>query len=168
MNNLEPQDQQHLSAAQGWIELGNLAEARRELDSLSPAAAAQPDALEGWWQFHAAAREWEAALAAAARLIKLDPERCSGHIHLSFSLHELKRTQEAWDQLLPAAARFPGVSTIPYNLACYACQLGHLKEARQWLTLALSVGNQGEVLAMALRDADLQPLWPELRSKEET
>jgi len=35
------------------------------------------------------------------------------------ALHELKRTQEAFDLLLPAADKFPAPWTIPYNLACY-------------------------------------------------
>ena len=31
--------------------------------------------------------------------------------------------------LLPAADRFAQVMAIPYNLACYACRLGNLRQA---------------------------------------
>jgi len=33
----------------------------------------------------------------------------------------------AWDALLPAADKFPNNPNIPYNLACYACQMNKLK-----------------------------------------
>jgi hypothetical protein len=50
-----------------------------------------------------------------------------------------------------------------YNLACYACQLGHLQEAREWLRRAIAIENAESIKAMALRDADLRPLWNEIQ-----
>ena len=35
-------------------------------------------------------------------MVKLDPRRFTGWIHRSFALHEMKRTQEAYDELKPA------------------------------------------------------------------
>ena len=35
MNPLRPVDLHHLRAAEGWLELGNVAEAREELDNIS-------------------------------------------------------------------------------------------------------------------------------------
>jgi DNA-binding protein HU-beta len=40
-------------------------------------------------------------------------------------LHELKRTEEAYDLLLPVVHKCPSCCTIPYNLACY-CEVGLL------------------------------------------
>ncbi len=71
----------------------------------------------------------------------------------------MKRTQEAHDQLLPAAENFPHDSTIAYNLACYACQLGRMQEAKEWLGRAIDVGEPNAVRLMALDDPDLEPLW---------
>ena len=51
-----------------------------------------------------------------------------------------------------------------YNLACYECQLGRLDQARAWLRKAFDLGDPAEMQAQALRDPDLQPLWPEIRS----
>jgi Flp pilus assembly protein TadD len=162
MSTLQPPDSHHLSAAVGWMELGNLIEAGAELGSISPENQSHPDLLEVRWSLCAHERQWDAALALAERLVSAAPERCSGWIDRSYSLHELKRTEEAREKLLPAAARFPDVTTIPYNLACYESQLGRLDRARRWLTLAMSVGKRDAVLAQALKDSDLRLLWPEL------
>lgn len=70
----------------------------------------------------------------------------------------MKRTQEAFDSLLPASRKFLRVSIIPYNLACYACQLGLWAEAEAWLTQAISHGKKEEIKQMALKDRDLEPL----------
>jgi tetratricopeptide (TPR) repeat protein len=78
-------------------------------------------------------------------------------------LHELKRTQEALDALLPAAAKFPKHWLIRYNLACYCSQLGRLQEAMQWLEKAIGLADKSEVKAMALADPDLEPLRREIR-----
>jgi tetratricopeptide (TPR) repeat protein len=163
MKKLEPPDLHYVNAAQGWIELGDLEEARREFERLPPGQRAHPDALEVQWNLRAAGREWEEALAVAERLAAAAPNRCSGWIQRSYSLHELKRTAEAWLKLLPAARQFPKESTIPYNLACYACQLHRLDDARKWLTQALQLGDRQQVMAMALKDPDLRPLWPEIK-----
>jgi Flp pilus assembly protein TadD len=84
-------------------------------------------------------------------------------------LHELRRTQEAHDLLLPALKRFPKETTIPYNLACYTSQLGDLPAARKWfqrvLVLGKSPAEKLQRLTAALEDVDLKPLWRELRQR---
>ena len=77
-------------------------------------------------------------------------------------LHELRRTQEAREALLPAVKKFPEASLIPYNLACYACQLGDPAEARQWLRKAIARGEKDEIKRLALNDPDLAVLREEI------
>jgi hypothetical protein len=48
---------------------------------------------------------------------------------------------------------------IPYNLACYAAQLGDLVAAGDWLAQAFKLGNAKEIKLQALEDPDLAPLW---------
>jgi len=159
---LTPPALHNFRAAQGWLELGNLAEATLELARIEETWQSHPDVLELRWDLLAHEKKWAAALAVAEQLVAAVPERCSGWIHRSFSLHELKRTQEALDLLQPAAGQFPKVSTIPYNLACYACQLGRLDDARTWLAQAQRLGGRDRILAMARQDSDLASLRPEL------
>ena len=79
-------------------------------------------------------------------------------VRWSFALHELKRTKEAYERLRPVIDRFPGEWMMRYNLACYACQLGNLKEAWSWLEKASELGDPN-VKLLALGDKDLEPFW---------
>ena len=162
MKPLQPPDSHHLEAAQGWLELGNHAEADAELDSIASSLRAHPDVLNVRWGIYAAARKWEAALDIAAALIQLNPEDPLGWVHRSYSLHELKRTAEARDNLLRVVDRFPDDPIMRYNLACYECQLGNLERAKQWLEKAFAIGDAKEMKLAALEDPDLEPLWKEI------
>ena len=70
---------------------------------------------------------------------------------------------KAWNALLPAFDLFPKQPTIPYNLSCYACQMGQLDAARLWLKRAADIGGKDKIKTMALEDADLEPLWNEIK-----
>ena len=159
---LEPPDTHHLNAAAGWLDLNNPGEARRELSQLSARHHDHPAALELRWQICAAEKNWTEALEAARQLVQVDAENPSGWIHQSYSLHELKRTQEARDCLLPLVEKFPDLGTVPYNLACYACQLGDLEEARHWLNRAIKRRTKEDIRQAALADPDLKPMWEEI------
>jgi len=163
MTKLEPPDVHHLLAAIGWVELGNPAEARHELNRISEAHRSHPDVLEGEWRIHAAAKSWTAALQVARRQIQAAKSHPSGWINQSYALHELKQTREAFDQLLPLARRFPKISVIHYNLACYACQLGRLDAAKKSLARAIKHRGKDEIKNLALADADLKPMWRYIR-----
>ena len=154
-------DQRHLEAADGWLELGLPLEAAAELAKITTLHQGHPDVLELRWHICAKEKQWLACVELATIIIELAPERVDGWIHRSFALHELRRTQEAFTQLLPVVGRFPSVWTIPYNLACYAAQLHQFAEAQKWLKLAV-VLDQKTVQQAAQDDEDLKPLWDSL------
>jgi len=160
---LEPPDSHHLRAVEGWLELGNIQEAGVELRRLRPELLEHPLVLEVRWKLHSMQKDWEVCLELANELLKVAPDRPSGWIDRSFSYHELKRTREAWQQLLPATQLFPDEPIIRYNLACYACQLGNLSEAKQLLKQAQALGHAVSIKRMALDDHDLEPLWEEIK-----
>jgi Flp pilus assembly protein TadD len=151
-------DRHYVDAAEGWLELGDSAEAARELRRLSPAALGHTDVLDLRWRLHAARGQWDSALDVARLVTSVAPERPSGWIHQSYTLHELKRTEEALHLLLPVAEQFPEESIIAYNLACYACQLGDLAGAKIWLERASKGRGKLPLKQMALEDPDLAPL----------
>ena len=162
MKPLEPPATLHLLAAQGWLELGNQVEADTELDNITARLRAHPDVLNVRWEIYAAAKKWPAALDIAAALIQLDPDDPLGWANRSYSLHELKkRAAEARDNLLRMVDKFPASATMRYNLACYACQLGNLERAKQWLEKAFALGGARKMRLAALDDPDLEPLWKE-------
>jgi tetratricopeptide (TPR) repeat protein len=152
----------HLSAAIGWLELGDWHEANEELEKITPAFRAHADVLATRLAIYAKAKKWERCVDIGNALVKAIPNRSSGWLQRSFALHELKRTQDAADLLLPAAVLFPKEWLIRYNLACYACQLGKRKEAWEWLEFAFDLSDSKAVKLMALNDPDLETLWTEI------
>ena len=157
MNPLRAADVHHLRAAEGWIELGNAAEAREELDQISTNRLDHPDVLEVSWMLFAKEQNWNACVKTAELLVQQAPERPGGWIHRSFALHELKQTEEAFDHLSPVRGIFPDQWVIPYNLACYLTQLGRIKEAGRELYTALKIDPRA-VKHAAANDPDLEPL----------
>lgn len=152
------EDERSLRAAEGWLELGDWRSAHDELDQVSTESRNHPTVLNLRWSIHACAKDWTACVEVGSALKKLAPELEEAWIHHAYALHELKRTQEAWDSLLPAAARFPSAPTVFYNLACYACQLGQLNEARALLEKAFELGDGDLMRLDAMSDPDLAPL----------
>ena len=118
-----------------------------------------PEVLQIRWQLAAKERRWAEALCISEALCRSVPQSAFGWVHRSYCLHELMRTQEAWDALFPVAASFPQEWLIRYNLACYACQLGRVEEAKLWLLQAVELGNSVDINRMAARDPDLQRLF---------
>jgi hypothetical protein len=70
--------------------------------------------------------------------------------------------QAAWDALFPAMEKFPEDCLVPYNLACYACQLQQPDKARILLKRAMSLGGREHIKRMALNDSDLKPIWKQI------
>ncbi len=164
MKPLEPPDSHHLSAAMGWLELGNLAEAGSELEQIVPPFRSHPHVLVTRYEICAKAGEWDAAAEIARTLTQLEPHRPGAWISLAYAVRRKPGggIPEARAILVQARQAFPEEQIIAYNLACYECQLGDLTAARSWLAKARALGDANRVKLMALEDPDLKPLWPGL------
>ena len=158
MNKLPLQDHRFLHAAVGWLGLGDHLAANEEIEQIAPEFRADPRVLEVRLQIYWAAKKWEACVEIAGALVRLKPGNEYGWIGRSFALHELKRTEEAYDLLLPAEDKFQKNWTIPYNLACYCAQLYRLEAAQIWFKKAMAI-NEHTVKREAIDDPDLKPLW---------
>ncbi len=167
MSPLEPPDTWYVSGALGWLGLGNAAEAEAELGQVRPAQRQHPDVLEVQWLICADQQKWADGLQVARGLVQAAPERVSGWLHQAYALRRVPGggVQQAWDALLPVYPKFPKEPIVPYNLSCYACQLGQLDAARVWLKRAFAMGDKEDLRDQALADPDLEPLWEELRAR---
>lgn len=159
---IPPPDAFHLQSAIGWLLLSNAVEARVELEGISAEHREHPDVLEAWWKVLSEEKNWPGAFACGAKLSVILPSRVVGWIAQSFALHELKRTREAYELLHSVVGRFREHFVIPYNLACYQCQLGNKTEALQWLRRAVDMADVQTIREMALDDNDLSPLREEI------
>lgn len=153
-------DQFYLSAASGWLDLGNAVEAEAELKQISLQNCLHPDVLQFKWELFAATNRWTEAADIARSFEQVAPERAEAWIKHAYALHELKRTREAWETLHPVMPNFPQEHIIPYNLSCYACQMGDLPAALDLLKKAFRLGGKSKIRKMALSDPDLQPIKP--------
>ena len=75
MRTIAPPDSHYFSAAVGWLELGNAAEAKVELARVSPELQDHPEVLEVAWSVESQLGDWVRALAAARRLVAVEPGR---------------------------------------------------------------------------------------------
>jgi predicted Zn-dependent protease len=146
-------------AAQGWLELGNPDEAGAELEALPAGARKHPAVLEIRWNILARSKSWADCVEVAQALTHRAPEHPTSWVNLAYALHELRRTNEAHQTLLKVIDRFPKEWILPYNLACYCCQMGDLTGARDWLAQSMKLGDRKAIKAQALEDPDLAPLW---------
>jgi len=75
--------------------------------------------------------------------------------------------KRAMELLLDVANDFPDEPIVPFNLACYNCQLGKLVEARSWLHITWEVAAKQNTARQwklkAIDEPDLEPLWEEIR-----
>jgi hypothetical protein len=165
MRKLEPPDTHYLSAATGWLGLGNLAEAKLELTRISSGQQNHPDVLEVRWAICAHEESWEEGLVIARAEMDSAPNRSSGWLHQAYALRRIPdgSVKKAWEALLPAFDKFPKEPFISYNLSCYACQMQQLEAARVWLKRALFIGGKDKMKQRALEDPDLKPLWEEIK-----
>ena len=161
---LPPPDGFHLSSAVGWLGLGNASEAKVELDSIAARHLHRLDVQAVKWDVFARLKRWPECLEIADALVEKWPCEPTGWIDRSFALHELDRTRDAYDNLVSVAGRFEKVWTIPYNLACYACQLDNLTEARVWLRKAFAIEDKKRLLKVAMEDPDLESMRNEIAS----
>ena len=164
MKLLENPDLHHARSAEGWLELGNPAEAEAEIKNISPAQHNHPAVLEIRWEISAKQAKWDLAKDIARTIVTENPDDASGWLHLSYATRRATggSVQDAWEVLLPVGNKFEKVALVSYNLACYACQLGKPIVAWKWLQKAFTTGDLAHLKFMALHDSDLEPLWKKI------
>jgi Flp pilus assembly protein TadD len=164
---IEPPDRHHLSAAIGWLGLGNWREAKLELEKISTENRRAPAVLLAEYDVAAVAKDWGRAADVANMLV--DVIRDSPAVWLSLAYAVRRKPgggiEQARQILTKGDQMFPDQSMIAYNLACYECQLGNLEVARDWLDKAMARADAKQIRELALKDADLEPLWDEIKMR---
>lgn len=151
-------DVSRLRAAQGWFELGNLAEANDELMRMSDASRDHPEVLKLRCQIYAKAREWAVCLELSKAIQKLTPTDPFGLLHAAESLRHLSRDREAFEVLLPGLVWFPEHVEVLLRLAECAGRLGWEKESKELLSQALACQGGRSARRRALKDQELSAL----------
>jgi tetratricopeptide (TPR) repeat protein len=164
MKPLPHPNNRHLEAAQGWLGLGDVLAANEELEQIEPELRAYPGVLWVRYQIYSKAKKWNLATEIAATLTEQLPNDPAFWISYAYATRRKEGggIQEAKTILIKAKALFPKHYLIAYNLACYECQLGNLKEAMEFLGSAIDLAKENDIRSRALDDPDLEPLWAKI------
>ena len=157
---LEPPDQQHWQAAVGYVELGMFQEANDQLENIDPFNRAAPEVLAVRIAVYHGLKKWELMREVTQRLAEFQPNDIQWTISLAYATRRADSIQAAKEILLNAESMFPKEALIKYNLACYFCQTGDIKTARDYLKKAFEIDLNLRIAA--LEDEDLKPLWESL------
>lgn len=150
-------DKHHCDAAIGYAELGMFDDANAELECIDPFNRAAPEVLRVRVAIYHGSKKWDALQVVAARLVEFEPVEVQWIVSLAYATRRAVSIESAREILLAAQSRFSGEAIIPFNLACYYCQLGDLETAKDHLHRAFEIDSNWRVAA--LEDEDLEPLW---------
>jgi tetratricopeptide (TPR) repeat protein len=157
---LEPPDKHYWQAAIGYVELGMFAEADSQLDEIDPFNRAAPEVLSVRLAIYRGLGKWELMQQIAKRLNDFEPQNVQWTISLAYATRRTYSIDVAMEILLNAEPKFPQEGAIPYNLACYYCQIQEMEKAKNYLEKAFKIDSIWR--KAALDDEDLKPLWKSL------
>ena len=157
---ISPDNQRHLSAAEGYIGLGMFQDAHAELEAVDAGVRHLPEYLGIKLAYFMAREKWPDAQGVAKTLVDMDPENSQWIISLAYVTRRAESIEAARAILLYAESKLPKEPTIPYNLTCYDCQLGDILSAKKFFEVALMM--EPKMWRMAVDDDDLKPLWAEM------
>ena len=83
---LKHPDPMHLSAAAGWIQLGDYDAANDELENIRAEWRAHPDVLNLRWLIYSHHEQWDACLDIATAIVKMTPDRVLSWVNKAYSM----------------------------------------------------------------------------------
>lgn len=134
------------------------------MDKIGSDLLSHPDVLEVRYAIYSKAKKWDLAAEIAHALNQIKPLEPQFWLWRAYAMRRMPGggIPQAKEILSKAQPLFPKDPLIPYNLACYECQLGNLTEAWKWVEKAMELGDAKMVKQMALADPDLEPFWVDL------
>lgn len=154
---LAEEEQQHITAAQGYLELGMPLDADAELDLIDPFCRHLPEVLVARVCVYLTLQKWDLMQAVAKRLVNHDPDDIQWTLWLAFATRRAVSIDSAKRILLEAVERHPKAALFHYNLACYESVQDDVEVAKARLQHALKL--DPSLRLKALDDADLKGVW---------
>lgn len=145
-----------LSHVRGYLELGLVDEAAKELARLPSPDCDQPHALALRAAILQEQKRWPELASVSAELVRQQPSEAGWWVAYAYATRRSESLHEAEAILREAERQHPNDATIQFNLGCYACQRGDLKAARHHVTRAIALDESFREAAGV--DPDLEPL----------
>ena len=157
---LEPDDQRHFTAAEGYLELGMFLAADAALDDITPEFRHFPQVLDLREKIYEGMERWELAQEVAKALMDADPGSPRRAICLARVTRHAQSLEAAIAVLQAAIERRTWNNQLYYDLACFTCLAGRLDQAAAYLEEAVKLDPSMRLIA--LDDKDLDQLWVSL------
>ena len=151
-----------LNAAHGYYELGMPIEAAAEIENLPPEIRADTEVLKLRLMIYKLGEFWKLAAVVGREITKREPKTPEWWLHYAYSIRRSEGLEAGKTVLLEAERVMPEDGSIHFDLACYACQLGELDEAKWRISNAIHFDSTYKL--KALDDVDLEPLWANISS----
>ena len=155
-----------IQRADGFIDLRLLPRAKAELEKVPVAYRENRACCDVYLRLAMEEQNWAYAAEIAADLARRFSDELTYPVQLAYCIRRKESLSAARSVLLEASRRFKKAAIIPYNLACYECQLGNREEASKYLQRAIQLDKDCRELAM--NDDDLEPMWAMLDDKPGT
>jgi hypothetical protein len=153
------QSRRRLSHAQGYLELGMVAEAAAELERIPAPENAATEVVAVRLAVLQEQKNWPALAALAGEFVRRMPGEAAGWVTWAYATRRADSLAAAEKILLEAEAHHPAEPTIQFNLGCYACQRGDNATARVRVDRAVAL--DAKFAAAVATDPDLAPLRAE-------
>ena len=150
----------HIQRGDGYLDLKMYEEARRELQQVNSFDCRCDTYIKAAMRLALADARWGDAAQFARTLIERQPNEPAFHVQLAYAVRRAESIEAARTILLEALKQFPKIAVIPFNLACYECQLGRYDKAMSYLRRAFKLDDSCQ--EQALEDEDLKPIWDRL------
>ncbi len=157
---VEFEDLASLRSAQGYYELGMVAESQAALQRLPVDDRTRPETLELQILLCLDQKEWRDAIQICLEAIELYPKMPFGFVNHAYAEHELGHTQAALEILEKAHLVVAVEPTAVYNRGCYLACLGRHAEAVFWINKALRL--DPKLQTWAAKDPDLNDIRSQL------
>lgn len=149
-----------LDRTRGYIDIGMLDEAAREIENLSAEKRGTPEAQEMRIIVTLERGHLDEAFALSEVLCDLHPKNHAGFIQGAYCLHAKGETEEAIEFLQSGPETLRDESVYFYNLACYDLALGKEQSALTWLKESIAMNPVEKMRAKD--DPELSKLIPKL------
>ena len=150
----------HIQRCDGFLDLKMIDKARLELEQIDEIHHRSDIYIKAALRLAMAESRWSDAAQFAQALSERQPNEPEFYIQLAYAVRRAESVEAARGILLDAKKRFPKIAVIPFNLACYECQLGHPDEAMVFLEKAFKL--DASFREQASEDDDLKPIWDRL------
>lgn len=146
-----------LRQVHGWLELGCPEEAASELETLPDSLHSTREVLKLKCTIMAACGKWEELAALSATCADYFPTEAAFGEEQAWAEHKLGRSDDAYGVLIRRSKGCQASWRTAYYLACFSYKTNRVREATEWLGLALLLHRSpAQLKTQTLREESFQ------------